>query len=96
MPIMQAFPLGLPLQGTTSIILADGTKHTRLCAVAEAHLSDRTKSGIVILEESAQDVLIGMDFLRAFKLTLVVGNGRVLLYDNGGVTGPDTTDSSKG
>ena len=81
MPLVQAFPLGLPLVGTTSVVLADGSNQTKLVAQAMAHIASREKIGIVILEPSSTDVLIGMDFLRTFEAALVVTKQGILLLD---------------
>ncbi len=81
MPMIQAFPLGLPLFGTTTVTLADGKSQTKLVAQGKAQLSDKQHFGLVILESGSSDVLIGMDFLRAFGLALLVMKARIGLYD---------------
>jgi|SRR5208283_1932626 len=67
MPLFQAFPLGLPLFGTTGVILADGTQAFKLTALGTTHLGEENNLGVIILEPTSSDVLIGMDFLRTFK-----------------------------
>ncbi len=81
MPMIQAFPLGLPLYGTTTVILADGKSQTKLVAHGKAQLSDKSQFGLVILEFSSIDVLIGMDFLRTFGLALLVMKAGISLFD---------------
>jgi predicted aspartyl protease len=81
MPLIKAFPLGLPLAGTTSVTLADGASHTKLIAIGKATVGDRTKDGIVILEPSSNDILIGMDFLRTFGLALSLDTTKIVLCD---------------
>src|SRR5438034_1570710 len=69
LPARYIVRLGLRVQGTTTLTLAD--ESTCACFVAEAHvgLDEQTiKQGIVTLEEKSQEVLVGMDFLRQFKL----------------------------
>jgi len=72
MPILKAFPLGLPLYGTTTVILADGTTANKLTALGKAHLGVETNFGVIILEPNSSDVLIGIDFLRRFEKVLLL------------------------
>ena len=81
MPMIQAFPLGLPLYGTTTVTLADGKSQAKLVAHGKAQLSDKIQFGLVILEGGSSDVLIGVDFLRRFGLALLVMKARIALYD---------------
>lgn len=87
MPLLQAFPLGLPLIGATSVVLADGNTHGRFTAICSAFLGQERKEGVVILEPSSNDLLVGMEFVKKFQKTLVVFEDRnlVLLIDNGDV-----------
>lgn len=84
MPLLEAFPLGLPLVGATSIVLADGNTHARYTAICSAFLGQEQRAGIVILEPSSQDLLVGMEFVKNFQKTLVVCEDRkiVVLIDN--------------
>jgi hypothetical protein len=73
MPLIRAFPLGLPLAGTTSVVLADGKTHDKFIAMSSASLDGTAwKPGVVILEPSSTDILVGMEFIRTFKKTLFV------------------------
>lgn len=72
MPLLTAFPLGLPLFGTTSVMLADGTTASKLTALGRAELGPETKIGIVILEPNSSDILVGMEFLRSFEKVLLL------------------------
>jgi predicted aspartyl protease len=81
LPMLQAFPLGLPLYGTTNVTLADGSTNVRLLAMAMATVGGQTKAGVVILEPTATDVLLGMDFLRTFSAVLIVSQMSVTLMD---------------
>ena len=83
LPLKHAFALSLPLQGTTSVTLADGSQTVILTAMAIATLSEKTETGAVMLSFSSNEILIGMDFLRRFKRALVVSQklGIVLMDD---------------
>lgn len=72
MPLFQAFPLALPLHSTTSVILADGSQKFRLVAAGSAFVGEETHIGLVILDPTSTEVLVGMGFLRTFKKKLVV------------------------
>lgn len=71
-PIVQAFPIGLLLVGTIPITLADGKTQYRLICLGQAHLVNQNKVGIIIIEPSSKQALLGMDFLKRFNKRLVV------------------------
>jgi predicted aspartyl protease len=81
MPLLRALPLGLLLYGTTSVELADGSKSTKLTARGMVGVEGESKVGVVILEPSSDEVLLGMAFLRLFKRGLFVTQNVVLLVD---------------
>jgi predicted aspartyl protease len=82
MPLVQAFPLGLILIGTTSVVLADGSSSEKLMALGRITLGDRTETGIVLLGGNQSDVLVGMQFLRTFQRTFFLTEARFFLIDN--------------
>jgi predicted aspartyl protease len=84
MPLIAAFPLGLPLCGTTSVVLADGQNQSKLMASARVMVDDESdaKLGLVILEPSSTDVLVGMEFLRQFKFGLFISTLGITLFDD--------------
>jgi len=84
LPILEAFPVGLILSGTTSVELADGTKQNKLTCLGQIHYGGTKKVGLIIIEWENTDILVGMDFLRKFEKTLVVDpvNGKVILFDS--------------
>ena len=72
LPILSAFPVGLLLQGTMRITLADGRTQTKLTCLGTLHFDGRHDVGVVIIENQNTQVLVGMEFLRVFNLRLVV------------------------
>jgi predicted aspartyl protease len=81
MPLMKAFPLGLPLFGTTNVVFADGQQHAKLLASGIAKINNTSKTGLVILEPASTDILVGMDFLRTFEVGLHITSTTIELYD---------------
>ncbi len=81
MPMIQAFPLGLILEGTTSVFLADGSTTYNLVAGGKVTIDGTSKIGSVLLDTGSNEVLVGMDFLRQFKKSLYVSTACVLLMD---------------
>src|SRR5438552_12476230 len=85
MPIVDAFPLGLVLNSTTSLVLADNSKVVRLTAFGTATLENGDSSlGVIVLEWDQGEVLVGMEFLRSLKKTLAVAPlaGTITLTDD--------------
>lgn len=81
MPIMFALPLGLALYGTTSVQFGDGNTVTRFTAVGVARLGEESEGGVIILEPSTDTVLVGMEFLNAFKKTMFMHRGVLVMMD---------------
>lgn len=82
MPIMSAFPLGLPLLGTGNYTLADNSTSAKLLAHGNVIIGDEDPvTGIVVLEPNECTVLLGMDFLRRAKRCLSVSVKGVALTD---------------
>lgn len=83
LPILNAFPIGLLLQGTMPITLADGSTQTKLTCLGSIHFDGGQEIGIIIIEWQNTDVLVGMEFLRLFKKQLRVDptNGVVEIVD---------------
>jgi predicted aspartyl protease len=72
LPILQAFPLGLVLIGTTTVTFADGSTGVKLTALGNVTVEGESKVGVIILEQGSTDVLVGMDFLKTFGISLFV------------------------
>jgi clan AA aspartic protease len=73
-PLVQAFPLGLILDGTTSVVLADGSTSINLVARGQVEVKGEKRVGTVLLDAGSMDVLLGMDFLRHFKRVLYIAS----------------------
>jgi len=74
MPLIRAFPLGLILASTVNLVLADGTTVTRLTAYGFVRVENERNPGVIVLDPGADEVLLGMDFLKKFQRTLVVNS----------------------
>lgn len=81
MPLIRALPLGLMLYGTTSVELADGSKATKLTAKGKATVEGESRVGVVVLEPSSNELLLGMMFLRLFQRAAFVAQDVVVLID---------------
>lgn len=81
LPIQHAFSLKLPLEGTAGYTLADGSSSVCLTALARTTWKDKTETGTITLTTGATDILIGMEFLRRFKLGLLIVMQTVMLID---------------
>ena len=82
MPIVQAFPLGLVLTGTTTTKLADGSQSFKLTALGKVVLGDKTEIGLILLNTGSSDILIGMEFLKIFQKTLMISSEGFVLLEN--------------
>jgi predicted aspartyl protease len=81
MNVMEMIPLNLKTEGAAWVTLGDGTAVQDLIAPGAVTLGTRTAAGSILLNETATDVLIGLDFLRAFRLALIITATTVILYD---------------
>lgn len=51
MPIIEAFPLGLVLVGTTNVTLADGSVVVRYVALGSVEVTGEIQSGAILLDQ---------------------------------------------
>jgi len=81
MPIMSALPLGLTLYGTASVQFGDSSP--RFTALGTARICGETdpQVGVVILEPSTTEVLVGMAFITSFKKAVFFYRGFLALID---------------
>lgn len=82
--LLEACKVNLPLQGIgPSYTLADGSTVQNIQAIGYASLDRDASSlivpGIVQSSEESEEVLIGMDFLRAFNKGLKIFKNKVVL-----------------
>jgi hypothetical protein len=61
--------------------LANGKPQTRAFAYIWAEISDQKEQGLAILEPSPSELLIGLEFLRVFRLGLFLTSARFALID---------------
>jgi predicted aspartyl protease len=76
LPILTAFPIGLILHSLMDITLADGSIQNKLTCRGGVHFDGQTRPGLIILEEQGTEVLVGIEFLKSFGLTLIVDPAR--------------------
>jgi len=81
LPIVDAFPLGLVLYGTSNWTLADGRSSPKLLAYGTVLVGKKETHGVVVLEAGPCRPLLGIDFLRKSGKTLVVNELVVILWD---------------
>jgi predicted aspartyl protease len=82
LPLIEMIPLGLSTRpGAALVMLGDGTIIENLVAQGSVILGSHSAIGAILLDETSADVLIGMAFLRAFALILIVTDKVVALYD---------------
>ena len=81
LPIHHAFSLKLPLEGTASYTLADGSPLVCLTALAVTTFQGKKETGAVTLAFGSNDILIGLGFLRQFKLGMILFKNFVFMVD---------------
>lgn len=82
MPQIEMVPLGLATeQAAATVMLGNGDIIYNLVATGAATISGRKESGSILLDETTNDVLVGMAFLRRFDLALILTDSAVILHD---------------
>jgi clan AA aspartic protease len=81
LPINEMVPLRLKTDGAARVTLADGSEVIDHLAPGSVTLGDQTQEGLICLDETSAEVLIGMAFLRTFKLALIITSTSITLYD---------------
>lgn len=79
-PIVQAIALQLPLQGTQTLVLANGETVSTFTAMVVATFGEKAHVGAASLTPS--DIfLVGMGFLRQFDQALIISKDGIGLMD---------------
>jgi predicted aspartyl protease len=81
LPYLEIIDLGLSIHGAANVQLGDGSIITRNLSSGKVLLGDLETTGTIILDETSAEVLLGMDFLREFRLALILTNSAIVLYD---------------
>jgi len=83
LPLQDALSLGSILFGAKFVNYADGAVGLRLTCWGVVTVGSESRFGVISLEPTAQEVLLGLEFLRSFRKTLIIRPGaqEVLLVD---------------
>lgn len=82
MPQVEMIPLGLTTESAAaSVMLGNGDIIYNLVATAMVSIPGREESGSILLDETTNDLLVGMAFLRKFELALILTDSAVILHD---------------
>jgi hypothetical protein len=79
--MVEMIDLGLSTQGAAHVMLGDGSVISNLVSTGTVTLGAQIESGTILLDETSTDILVGMAFLREFKMALILTNNTVVLYD---------------
>ena len=86
-PLTEALSLGLPLEGTIGVTLADSSRLMCLTALArmtlegEGNRGEPSATGVFVLSATSGTILLGMEFLRQFNLSLFVTESGTLVLE---------------
>jgi predicted aspartyl protease len=81
LPLAEMIPLGLRTEGAASVMLGNGAVIDNLLAPGRVTIGTQTETGTIVLDETSNDILVGLAFLRKFDLALIVTDSVVVLYD---------------
>lgn len=81
LPTREMVPLGLATEGATTVMLGNGSVIDNLVASASVMVCGQTQAGTVLLDDNSNEILIGMELLREFKLALILTSTAVILCD---------------
>ena len=62
-------------------MLGNGQIIDNLVAQGTVTFGGQTETGSILLDETSVDILVGMAFLRQFKLALIVTDTSIILHD---------------
>lgn len=82
LPTMEIVPLGLSTPpSAASVMLGNGEIIYNLIAQGRVTVGGQSVEGPILLDDTGNDTLVGMAFLRAFQLALIVTDSSVVLHD---------------
>jgi clan AA aspartic protease len=81
LPFNEMIELGLSVHGAANVLLGDGSIVATPVSSGTASIGGLTVSGTIVLDEASTEILIGMAFLREFKMALILTNTVVVLCD---------------
>lgn len=81
LPLNEIIPLGLTVNGAARVTLANGVTIINSVAEGIVTLGSQAEIGTIVLDHESNDILVGLDFLRKFKLGLILTESAVILYD---------------
>jgi predicted aspartyl protease len=81
LPFNEMIELGLSVQGAADVLLGNGSIVATPVSSGKASIGGQSATGTIVLDETSTEILIGMAFLREFKMALVLTNRAVVLYD---------------
>jgi predicted aspartyl protease len=82
LPLVEMIPLGFATgPAAASVTLGNGQIVDNLVAQGTVTFGGQTETGSILLDETSVDVLVGMAFLRQFKLALIVTDTSIILHD---------------
>jgi len=80
LPVPVAIELGLELYGAQRVQLADGSFRSELVFLGKAGFADRPAQEVEILLTESEDALVGVGFLRDWRLEIDFPKGSVHLH----------------
>lgn len=84
LPVSHAAKLRVTVEDSTTVSMADNTPKDAWTSHLFVRCGVRLERALVIIEPDCKELIIGMDFLRQFGLSLVVSPSAVMLTDESG------------
>lgn len=81
LPFNEMIDLGLAVQGATGVMLGNGSVVATPVSSGVASVGGLNATGTIVLDETSSEILVGMAFLREFRMALILTNTAVVLYD---------------
>lgn len=87
-PNFVALRIGLRSPAATEVTMADGKRSPASVARGIASIGDRDHEGLIIVGENPEEILIGIEFIRAFNLFIVLTPQSVQMLELGSLRRP--------